>query len=204
MKDAFDFEDYSSEELRQALEWKLKDGDLTATEPAKKVALDVLEKASNRPNFGNIGEVDIILSAAKIAYQKRQRGIPLQQRSPDAPFEPEDFDADHDRLNHASANLVKLFDGMVGSESLISKLETWQAVARTSKARRKDPRNLIPTNFVFKGPPGKRPISFALAFFEIPRKGPERLPPPASSGKSTMIWVFSHRLRLSNAPRRIS
>jgi hypothetical protein len=155
MKDAFVFEDYSNEDLLKALEWKLKAGDLTATNPAKKVAIDVLEKARNRPNFGNIGEVENLLSEAKLRIQKRQSSLPPDKQSPDAPFEPQDFDPDWNRSEHASQNLVTLFEDVSGSEDIVRKLSTWQAVAKNTKDRGKDPRDLIPTSFVFKGPPGK-------------------------------------------------
>ena len=167
IEDAFIFEDYSNEDLLKALEKKLVDADLTATDDAKKVAIDVLERARNRPNFGNIGEVENLLTKAKLNYQKRQRLLPVDKRTPDSPFEPEDFDPDFKRGERASENLTKLFEGVSGCEEIVKKLDTWQSVARNSKARGKDPRELIPMSFVFKGPPGRfsylRPIFLSEA-----------------------------------------
>lgn len=40
------------------MRFKVKENVLEATEPAIKVAMDVLEKASSRVNFGNGGEVE--------------------------------------------------------------------------------------------------------------------------------------------------
>ncbi|KAI0076548.1 P-loop containing nucleoside triphosphate hydrolase protein [Panus rudis PR-1116 ss-1] len=154
IEDAFHFEDYTEDELLQALDWKLKDQDLLATDAAKRVALDVLNRLRNRPNFGNIGEVENLLSKAKVQYQKRQSELPIQQRSPDAPFEPQDFDPDFNRHEHASSNLQKLFSDIVGCEKIIAKLSKYQKMASNLKNAGKDPRELIPTNFVFKGPPG--------------------------------------------------
>lgn len=57
IEDAFHFEDYSNSELLQALEWKLNDQELRATDAAKSVAIEALSRLRNRPNFGNIGEV---------------------------------------------------------------------------------------------------------------------------------------------------
>lgn len=57
IENAFHFHDYSDSELMQALEWKLKDQELCATDAGKNVALEVLSRLRNRPNFGNIGEV---------------------------------------------------------------------------------------------------------------------------------------------------
>jgi AAA lid domain len=134
---------------------KLEVQDLSATEAAKDVAIDVLSRARNRPNFGNAGEVENLLAQAKNNYQKHQASLPAAERSPDAPFEPQDFDPEFDRADHASKNLEKLFEDIVGCEEVISKLGEYQQIARTMKARGMDARDVIPTNFVFKGPPGQ-------------------------------------------------
>ncbi|KAF8523922.1 P-loop containing nucleoside triphosphate hydrolase protein [Hysterangium stoloniferum] len=151
---AFHFDDYSDSELAQALDLKLKDQDLTATDHAKQVALEVLSRARNRPNFGNIGAVENLLSEAKMRYQDRQGKLPVHQRSPDAPFEPTDFDPKYDRGKNAGANLAKLFSDVVGSEDIVKKLSGWQTMAENLKKRNRDPRLTVPTTFIFKGPPG--------------------------------------------------
>jgi hypothetical protein len=156
MEDAFHFEDYSDSELLQALELKLKEQDLTATDAAKQVAIEVLSRERNRPNFGNIGAVENLLTRAKGRYQERQMSLPVDKRTPDAPFEPQDFDAEFNRNEHAVTNLTKLFEDVVGCEDVIKKLGEWQTMARNMKAIGKDPRGIVPTNFVFKGPPGKQ------------------------------------------------
>lgn len=73
--------------------------DLTATDAAKDVAFETLQRLRNRPNFGNIGEVENLLTKAKIRYQERQRLLPIEERLPDALFEPQDFDKDFDRAS---------------------------------------------------------------------------------------------------------
>ena len=97
------------------MELKLKEGDLTTADATKKVVIDVLEKARNCPNFGNIGEVANLL----------KHPVPPDQRSPDVPFEPEDFDQDYKRRERASKNLTKLFEGVSGCEEIVKKLEIW-------------------------------------------------------------------------------
>ena len=154
VKDAFIFDDFSDDELLQALEWKLNDQDLSATDAAKKVAKEVLSRLRNRPNFGNIGEVENLLGQAKLRYQQRQGALPLEERAPDAPFEPEDFDPDFNRGERAASNLTKLFEDIVGCDNIVKKMEDYQRTARNMKAMVMDPREQIPTNFIFKGPPG--------------------------------------------------
>jgi hypothetical protein len=145
---------------REALDMKLKTQDLKATPEAKKVAIEVLSRARAQSAFGNIGEVENIIGKAKVHYQKRQRALPVSERSPDAPFEPADFDPDFDRGSHASENLEKLFADVVGCEDIIQMLSGYQTIARNVKARgKKDLRDYVPTNFIFKGPPGTPRVS---------------------------------------------
>jgi len=134
----------------------MKQQDVDASVAAKSTALDVLSRMRNRPNFGNGGEVENLLGKAKIRCQARQSHIPPAQRS--IVFEPADFDPDFDRIANSAANLAKLFEDVVDSDKLVKKLEEYQNIARVQKARGKEPRearDLIPTTFVFKGPPGR-------------------------------------------------
>jgi len=139
----------------EILNLKLKLQHLTATDAAKHVAIEVLSRARNRPNFGNAGEVENLLSQAKGRFQTRQKLLPVKQRSFEPGFEPQDFDPDFNRREHASTNLDKLFEDIVGSEAIIEKLRGYQNVAHRMKLRGKDARDQIPMNFVFKGPPGR-------------------------------------------------
>lgn len=134
---------------------KLKQQDLEATEEAKKVALEVLNRAKNRPNFGNAGEVENQLTLAKDRFQSRQSSKQATDRSYDVMFVPEDFDAEYMRGAKATTNLQLLFEGIIGCEEVIKKLDNYQKLAQGLKARGHDPRETVPTNFLFKGPPGE-------------------------------------------------
>ena len=57
LESAFRFEDFNNDELLEILELKMKHQDLDATPKAKSVAIEVLSRGRNRPNFGNAGEV---------------------------------------------------------------------------------------------------------------------------------------------------
>ena len=76
------------------------------------------------------------------------------RRAGEIVFQPQDFDPDFDRDEHAATNLTKLFEDIVGCEAIVERLEGYQRLARVMKSRNTDARELIPTNFVFKGPPG--------------------------------------------------
>ncbi|KAI0030555.1 P-loop containing nucleoside triphosphate hydrolase protein [Vararia minispora EC-137] len=155
IEDAFQFEDFNEPELLQILELKMKQQDIDASSAGKNTALDVLSRARSRPNFGNGGEVENLLGKAKVRCQGRQAKVPPSQRV--LFLEPIDFDPDFDRLSNSAVNLTKLFEDVVDSDKVVAKLETYQNVARKLKARGTEPRkahDLIPTTFIFKGPPG--------------------------------------------------
>ncbi|KAI9729943.1 MAG: hypothetical protein M1834_006140 [Cirrosporium novae-zelandiae] len=148
---AFDFEDFEDGELAQILDLKLKKQGFSTTEKGKDVALEVLRRARVRPNFGNAGEVDILLDRAKAVHQKR---LSKQLTRDLDTLEPGDFDEDFDRGTRAATNCRQLFKGVVGCEGVIAKLEGYQRIAQNMKKRNLDPKEQIPFNFLFKGPPG--------------------------------------------------
>jgi hypothetical protein len=148
----FLFEDFTDDQLSHILDLKLKKQGFGVTDQAKKVAMECLQRARNRPNFGNAGEVDILLDKAKLQHQIRySKG---KTKDPDT-FDAVDFDKDFDRAARASMNVDALFQGTVGCETVIAQLKGYQQMAERLKQRGIDPRQDIPFNFLFRGPPGK-------------------------------------------------
>ena len=152
MASAFEFEDFTNQQLEKILDLKLKSQGFNISNAARIVALEVLDRARNHPNFGNAGEVDILLDRAKDQQQKR-----LSSESNVDPelLEAVDFDPDFDRGSRAAQNCRDLFEGVVGCEGIVTKLEGYQLVAQKMKQLGRDPRDQIPFSFLFKGPPGK-------------------------------------------------
>jgi hypothetical protein len=152
LESAFVFEDFTHEEIRRILDIKLKDIGFGATDQAKNVAMDVIQRARNRPNFGNAGEVDIVLDRAKAMHQKHMTAKKVKTFDT---FEAIDFDPDFDRGARAATNLPALFQDVVGCEELVKQFQAYQITAANMKALGMDPREQLPFNFLFKGPPGK-------------------------------------------------
>ena len=156
IEDAFNFEDFDDDELLKILNLKLDTQNLGATDEGKKVAIEMLSRGRNRPNFGNAGEVENLISEAKARIVRRREQIPAAKRPRDIIFEPQDFDPNHNRSENAATNLVKLFEDVVGCGDIVEQLGGYQQIAAVCKARDMDPREQIPTNFVFTGPPGQK------------------------------------------------
>ena len=114
--------------------------------------MDVLKRARYRPNFGNAGEVDIVLNGAKARHQQRRSSKKMKAN---ATLEAIDIDPDFDRGERGATNVRKLFEGVVGCDELVTQLEGYQNMVANMKARDMDPRDQIPFNFLFRGPPGQ-------------------------------------------------
>lgn len=154
LDDAFHFEDFDDDQLRKILELKLKKQGLDATKEAKDVAISILARSRHRPNFGNAGEVENLISHAKASNQTRESKQPISARSADVVFEPQDFDSNFDRSANAGVNCRELFKDVLGCDEIVGKLEGFVKTSSSMRARGIDPRKYIPFNFIFKGPPG--------------------------------------------------
>lgn len=149
LSSAFVFEDFDDAALAEILNFKLGKSGFKATDKAKTVALDVLRRARNRPNFGNAGEIDILLGKAKASHQRRVSSGRVKRHGT---LEAVDFDEEYDRAEKGDTDIRKLFAGDVGREGVISVLQGYQKRVREAKRLEFDPE--IPFNFLFRGPPG--------------------------------------------------
>ncbi|KAF1814036.1 P-loop containing nucleoside triphosphate hydrolase protein [Eremomyces bilateralis CBS 781.70] len=148
---AFIFDDFNDAELRKILDLKLKAQGFDATDQAKNVAMEMLDRARNRPNFGNAGEIDILLDASKGRHQSRfSRG----ETKSASTLEALDFDKDFDRAERSETNTKKLFEGTVGCEDIVRRLEGYQETVRVTRSLGLNMKEGIPFNFLFRGPPG--------------------------------------------------
>lgn len=156
LSSAFEFQDFLDDELRSILDQKLQAQGFTASEEAKDVAMEVISLSRNQQNFGNAGEIDILLDRAKSAQQTR-----LNERegssstSPITELKEMDFDPDCNRQDRAESNIQEAFADFVGADALAAKFQAYRRIAQISKDLGLDPREQVPFNFVFRGPPGE-------------------------------------------------
>lgn len=174
LEEAFRFESYDDECLNKILRLKMENEDITATEQAMEVAAEVLRRARDRPNFGNGGDVDNLLNQAKTRFRERMTAekkvasasIEASNSTPDSDpsfilqlqppmvLAPADFDPEWNRGTLASTKTQSLFAGLIGFESIIDKFQGYQLMAANLRRRGRDPRQIVPFTFIFKGPPG--------------------------------------------------
>ncbi|KAL2826644.1 P-loop containing nucleoside triphosphate hydrolase protein [Aspergillus cavernicola] len=156
---AFVFEDFSDDELGQILDLKLKQQGFQISGKGRKVAMEILSRARNRPHFGNAGEIDILLNGAKIRQQQRRSSG--NQNAVSNQLEPQDLDPDYDRGERGETNIPMLFQGTVGCEKIIDQLESYRRTVRNMRQLEMDPKEQVPFNFLFRGPPGTGKTSTA-------------------------------------------
>ncbi|KAI1498334.1 P-loop containing nucleoside triphosphate hydrolase protein [Biscogniauxia marginata] len=179
LEEAFRFVDYDDKHLNDILEIKMKEEETTATGAAMKVAAEVLRRARDRPSFGNGGDVVNLLNQAKTRQRDRvkrekddnynqlekigkigKHGLGGASLSPGLyetsviALKPEDFDPNYSRGDTAVKKCRLLFDGLIGFEEVIQRFKGYQCMAKNLRLKSKDPREIIPFTYVFKGPPG--------------------------------------------------
>jgi replication-associated recombination protein RarA len=159
----FYFEDFNQSQLREILGIKLGIQGFEATDKGKEVALEILDRARNRPNFGNAGEVDIILNDAKMKHQIRVK----KEKCRRGLLEPVDFDPDFNRAQRSETNIDMLFKGTFGAEDTVELLKGYQRKVKNLKALGMDPKEEIPFNFLFRGPPGTGKTTTAKKFGKV-------------------------------------
>ncbi|CDM37011.1 hypothetical protein DTO013E5_7175 [Penicillium roqueforti] len=163
---AFVFEDFTSSELDAILDLKLKEQGFGITDRGRCVVLEMLERARNRPHFGNAGMIDNLLNAAKMQYQKRLSSIKHPGSIPDSVLDASDFDEDFDRADKKES-VAKMFEGVIGCESIVAKLEGYRQMVQSLRRLDLDPRTQLPFNFVFRGPPGTGKTSTARKMGQV-------------------------------------
>ncbi|KAI0111382.1 P-loop containing nucleoside triphosphate hydrolase protein [Daldinia grandis] len=147
----FRFENFDISQLEQILLQKMSQQGLGATGHAIKIALEALERSLMRPNFTNAGEIDGLLSMAKTNYEMRLSRMPITTLDTDIQMEAADFDPDHDRGSRVDCR--KMMEGLVHS-TITDRFVGYQKRCFGARKHGLNPREQVPTSFIFKGPSG--------------------------------------------------
>ncbi|CAJ2509762.1 Uu.00g056620.m01.CDS01 [Anthostomella pinea] len=150
---AFVFEDFTTEELRDIWRQQVKTRGLVAPGQVEKTAMEYIEKQRNQLNFGNAGEVNIILDAAQKRYQERIRNDPTKFKD-DVLLSPADVDPEFARYAQGLDNVKELFKDVIGCEAIKKVLTSWPVRANDARKFEQDIHEIIPMTLAFTGPPG--------------------------------------------------
>ena len=158
IENPFRFENFTVPQLEEIMKGKMQEQDLKATDDAYRVAREVFERASMRPNFSNSGEVENLMTKAKMNFEARHTDVDISERPSEVEYLPQDIDPNFDRSVRSESDCKALLGGLV-SDDVIVQLEQYQRFSVAAQQYGLDPWGLVPTNIIFKGPPG---MPFAL------------------------------------------
>lgn len=144
LEQAYEFPDYDDASLLKILRKKARDSQLSMSIQVAKLAVRSLARARAKPNFGNGGAIDSILSLAKERMQKRD-GTSTE-------LVMEDFAVDNQGMDETA--LDDLFADMIGMDNVINKLNELKHIVKFAKARGENPADCISFNYLFLGNPG--------------------------------------------------
>ncbi|KAK1240272.1 hypothetical protein MKX08_007714 [Trichoderma sp. CBMAI-0020] len=178
LESAFIFENYDDKTLSQILDIMLENDDLVVTDDAKVVAMGILQRERDRPNFGNGGAVRNLISRAQVTHSRRilsstkgkqiiRNGAP-QAEAEDGQviLEPQDFDPEYDR-GLVNKDLGNLLNNLVGFKDIKATFDRYQNMAVNMRQHGLDPREMIPFSFVFKDSPGTGKTTTARSLGKI-------------------------------------
>lgn len=163
LEDAFEFEEFSQDDLGQIFDQKISNLGMSTTKEGRAVALDLLSLAKQRANFGNAGEIDNILSRANLSFQARFGFTPIAERrkmTKEGLLLPADFDPDY-QLRLEAKDTLEDDTSIIDLERVKSMFEAATRQARIMKKCGRDPKKVIPFTLVFMGPPGSGKTTFA-------------------------------------------
>ncbi|PLB51411.1 P-loop containing nucleoside triphosphate hydrolase protein, partial [Aspergillus steynii IBT 23096] len=151
LSSAFRFKGFPLPDLVRLLELKLQQAQLRYSPDAKTAAIGVLRHAMVSPRFGNAAFVEQIVEKAHLSFEQRRLSDPTVESESLAP---EDFSKDWDRVVDAEDECRRLFQGVVGCDSIVNQILQDTRIAKKAALRGLNARDLIPFNYIFRGPPG--------------------------------------------------
>jgi AAA+ superfamily predicted ATPase len=144
IENAFHFPDFDDEALIRITVAKARQQQVTLDFAVAKRAVRALAKARAKPNFGNAGAVDNMLSKAVSRMQVRAGAAGC--------LSVDDFEYSGDGPD--SESLGTLFDGLIGCNEVKRKMLELQSTVEFSLAQGKEATDSASFNYLFLGSPG--------------------------------------------------
>eukprot|EP00899_Mesostigma_viride_P024820 jgi/Mesvir1/5522/Mv15562-RA.1 len=155
LEDAFVFEDYTDDELLKILSTKLSHKGLQASFSARSTAVECLAKQRRRPNFGNGGAVENLISSAVMRLNARLGALPPLERALAQELTSGDFDPDLATLSLINGgDLSAFFAELLGCAAAKHKLAEYKSTVELAHKRGVDPLQDLNLCFRFVGAPG--------------------------------------------------
>jgi SpoVK/Ycf46/Vps4 family AAA+-type ATPase len=143
LENAFHFPDFDDSALIRIMKAKAREQDIELSLAVAKRAVRTLAKARAKPNFGNAGAVDNVLS----------QGISrMQLRGNPGVLTIEDFDYKGD--GHDNESLETLFDDLIGCKEVRETMDELRNTVVFAKSQGKSATSNISYNYLFLGSPG--------------------------------------------------
>eukprot|EP00873_Tetraselmis_striata_P010686 jgi/Tetstr1/430950/TSEL_020706.t1 len=147
LENAFVFPDFSDESLLRILLAKVKAAGLEVNLPTAKRAVASLAKARAKPNFGNAGAVENLLSTAKLRMLSRPG-------SDGKTLAAEDFSLGASASSADAATLAAMFSDLVGCDGVKTKLQELRDTVLFMQGRGEPLGGAVSFGWVFTGGPG--------------------------------------------------
>eukprot|EP00762_Andalucia_godoyi_P008529 ANDGO_01319.mRNA.1 Protein cfxQ homolog len=151
LEKAFYFADFTDDELLRILNNKVQQLGISVSTNAQRVAIEELKKLRCKPNFGNGGAVDNLLSKARENCAKRCKNMSVAESvNQSKVLLEEDFVAGAPPRRSLEAILA----GLVGSDGIRTTMIAMKQTVDFWRDKGVDPISKLFLNFRFVGPPG--------------------------------------------------
>eukprot|EP01032_Pedospumella_encystans_P014867 gene14867-17051_t len=140
MENAFEFADYTDEQLVTILKSKCAQDQLGITDSTAQYAVAQLARARSMPHFGNAGALDNLLSVAKLNMGVRYY------------LSNEDFHQGGEIPEHIEE--ATLFDDLLGCDNVLAELKRIQSSIKYAQKKKQDIKSTFECNYLFVGPSG--------------------------------------------------
>lgn len=153
LSSAFEFDDYSDDQLARILRDKAAAMGWELTWAAVEAAVAELGKERMKPNFGNAGAVVNLLTAAIQRFERRHARCTPSERATMTRLDVADL-VDAGDSAAGTAAMDELFADLVGCSGVLRKLREIRDTIALAQQLGRDPMDDVETAFVFTGAPG--------------------------------------------------